>query len=122
MEIGDWIELRCKEGDVAGIGYALGRYWDICVKRAQCWRSVGKTFPGLVEGPDGVGDEEITSSHMSRKALLPRLGRSVLTLQSDDAEVRILWKLSLDWTGEVESAISVEPILPRSCKCTHCPQ
>ena len=121
-EIGSWIEQRCKEGDVASIGYGLGRYWDINMKRAQVWMQIRKRFPGLVDGHNReVEEQDINGAvgaepKMSKRALLPLLGRSSLSLQDEEAVLRISWKLDFDWTGEVESAVSVETALPSSCE------
>jgi hypothetical protein len=129
-EIGLWLEEQGKEGDMAAIGYGLSRYWDISVKRAQCWIKCQKEFPQLFslansDSPAQTNDEETSGiddsgpkqTKLPKRQLLPHLGRSSLVLQSEDAILRIIWKLQFDWTGDVESTVSVEAALPQSCEC-----
>ncbi|KAF2429208.1 hypothetical protein EJ08DRAFT_680164 [Tothia fuscella] len=47
-EVGEWFTAKAKEGDIAALGYALGRYWDISSTRAQCWSKCCKEFGSLV--------------------------------------------------------------------------
>jgi hypothetical protein len=129
-ETGTWLEKQCKAGDIAAVGYSLGRYWDISVKRAQCWIQCQKEFPHLSSSHGGedqaeINDEEVSAldasepkrtTKLSKRQLLPYLGQSSLVLQSEDAILRVSWKLQLDWTGEIESVVNAEATLPQSCK------
>jgi hypothetical protein len=117
-EMGEWVGERCKECDIAAIGYGLGRYWDICVKRAKCWIQCRKQFPNLVTSTDAANTDaeelQIAATKLSKREMLPYLGRSTITLQSADAIIRIFWKLQFDWTGDVESVVTAEAALPQS--------
>jgi hypothetical protein len=133
-EIGEWLNERCKECDLVAVGYSLGRYWDISVKRAQCWMQCQKEFPRLLSytAPDSqvegnekevsdVGIATLDSSAskqtvLSKQQLLPHLGRSILVLQKEDAVLRVSWRLQFVWTGDVESVVDGEAALPQSCK------
>lgn len=121
-EIDEWVKQRCKEGDIAAVGYGLGRYWDICVKRAQCWVQCQKKFPNLITSASTTTSdagglptaEDTSTTKLSKRELVPHLGRSTITLQSGDAIIRISWKLQFDWTGDVGSVIIAEAALPQS--------
>ncbi|KIW08103.1 uncharacterized protein PV09_01041 [Verruconis gallopava] len=122
-EIGTWIDQKCKEGDLAAVGYGLGRYWDVAVKRARCWMVCRKEFAKFVPGDSLVDDETVKSDEvdlgaehtkLSKKALLSTLGLSSLILQNEEVVLKIPWRLQFDWTGDVESIISAEASFPAS--------
>jgi hypothetical protein len=113
-EIGDWADKRCQERDIATLGYGLGRYWDISVKRAQCWIQIQKLFPALTSSTSLPEDQE--AANMSKKQLLLHLGRASLELKDAEVVLRIGWRLGFDWTGEVESAVAVETGVPGGCE------
>jgi hypothetical protein len=124
QEISLYLQKCADEGDINAIGYALGRYWDISVKRAQCWSRCSKEFRHLATLSEGVRDTAIEEEEVStleppvfRKAeLLPHLGRQFLVFQNEDVVLKVEWKLEFDWTGEVKSVISAKAALPQVCK------
>jgi hypothetical protein len=145
-EAGDWLDERAKEGDVSAIGYALGRYWDVSVIRAQCWIRCCKELGDLVTCANDAqiaeanaaakgkkrgnqarrGDADIdmvdaeggpaSEAQLSKRELHQHLGRQSLVLKSDEVILRISWKLQFDWTGEVESVVTAGAAFPKACK------
>jgi hypothetical protein len=123
-EIGPWLNDRAKEGDIVNIGYALGRYWEISVKRASCWVKVCRKYAHLVQDVNS----ETVKAGKKRKATLSdeqslsiadvqkHLGRNSLTFKDGYAELKVTWPLSMDWSGEVESRLSATAAFPIFCK------
>lgn len=123
-EIGPFLQKRANEGDINTIGYALARYWDINLKRAQCWSRCCKEFRHLLTLSKELHgrteeEEEVSSLRLpapSRRELLPHIGRQFLLFQTSSVVLRIEWKLDFDWTGEVESVVSAKAGLPKVCR------
>ncbi|KAE9978700.1 hypothetical protein EG328_001372 [Venturia inaequalis] len=120
VEAGPFLQKRAAEGDVNTIGYALARYWDISMKRAQCWSRCCKEFRHLLalskELQSTIEEEEVSTLDIakpSKRELLPHLGRQFLSFETKSVVLRIEWKLCFDWTGEVESIVSAKAALPR---------
>jgi hypothetical protein len=124
QEIGLHLQKRALEGDTSAIGYALGRYWDMSMKRAQCWSRCSKEFRHLVSisnEPQGtvVDEDEVSTLEplsFHKTELLPHLGRRFLLFKSSSVILRVGWDLDLDWTGEVESVVSAKAALPQVCR------
>ncbi|QDS75614.1 hypothetical protein FKW77_006589 [Venturia effusa] len=118
-EVGPFLERHANEGDINMIGYALARYWDVSVKRAQCWSRCCKEFRHLLalsRDLQSTGDEEEVSTlevaKASKRDLLPHFGRQALTFETHSVVLRIEWTLLFDWTGEVESMVGAKAALP----------
>jgi len=117
LDLGTWLDGKCEEGDVAAIGYGLGRYWDVATKRAQCWMQCQKEFPHLLPDQSGgdvsaAGDTSTnpsTATTFSKHELLPNLGRQALVLQSSDVIFQVSWKLQFDWTCNGGGQIFASP-------------
>jgi hypothetical protein len=145
-EVGDWLVARADEGDISAVGFALGRYWDVSMTRAQCWvrcckelgdlvtcatenhrsekanekKKRGKKARSQVDEDEEL--EEVINSpreplRLSKRELHAHLGRQELVLKNDDVVLRVSWNLQFDWTGEVESVVTANAACPQVCKC-----
>ncbi|KAI9700972.1 MAG: hypothetical protein M1820_006617 [Bogoriella megaspora] len=117
-ELGEWIRSAGKKGgptenDVGSVGWAMGRYWEMAVKRARCWGKCERAWPGLVVGgrEDGgeAGDarEDGVGGEVDVDVLKRYLGRRRLVLKSEEVEMEVGWGIGFDWTGEAESEVDV---------------
>lgn len=117
-----FLQKCANEGDINTIGHALARYWDISIKRAQCWSRCCKEFRHLLALSRELqpsAEEEVSTLEIARpskRELLPHFGRQFLSFETKSVVLRIEWKLDFDWTGEVESIVSAKAALPRVCK------
>lgn len=152
-ELGPWARERARAGvlgrDISTICWAMGRWVEVAVKRAEFWLSLqdelrdgdkrqqmverlrkrGKRKRGadeeVNEDNEDRGDElasEIPvskSNKSSRKQLLPLIGKQNMVIPIDSIELMFTWSITFDWTGEPSSAISASARLPESCK-SHC--
>ena len=50
-EVIDWLNGQAASGDLPTIGWACGRYWEVTLLRARCWKRCDQRFPGLVPAP-----------------------------------------------------------------------
>lgn len=123
-EVGPFLRNRATAGDINTIGYALARYWDISMKRAQCWSRCCREFRHLLalskELQSTIEEEEVSTLEVAKpgkRELLPHLGRRFLSFETKSVVLRVEWKLGFDWTGEVESIVSAKAALPRVCRC-----
>jgi hypothetical protein len=144
-EVGSWMEERAEEGDISVIGFALGRYWDVSVTRAQCWMRCCRELGHLVTCATDAqrsekekeqkkrgkktqrqidDDEEMLDTNevqtpaksLSKRELHTHLGRQELILENDNVILRISWHIQFDLTGEVESVISAKAAFPKACR------
>lgn len=153
-ELGTFVRARARSEsalrkDITVICWAMSRWIEVSIQRARLWCAVEQEL-GSPEArvkawqkrrkrrrQSVVNDDDATSSMdrenevnekqiWTRKQLFPHIGRTSMELSNDEVELRFEWRISFDWTGEVESAISGSARLPRTCKssfldCTyHC--
>lgn len=140
-ELGTFIRGRARdEGplgkDVTVICWAMSRWTEVSIKRAQFWCAVEQEFGtpearimsmqrkkkrkrrgSVIDNEESSAIEAEDKMKWTRKQLLPHFGRSSMELLSDEVELRFEWKISFDWTGEVESSIAAAARVPRHCKC-----
>ncbi|KAE8453641.1 hypothetical protein EG329_009152 [Mollisiaceae sp. DMI_Dod_QoI] len=139
-ELGTFIRGRARdEGplgrDITVICWAMSRWIEVSIKRAQFWCAVEQEFGtpearikslqrkkkrkrhgSVLENDESVaadGEDEHEKRKWTRKQLLPHFGRSSMELVNDEVELRFEWKISFDWTGEVESSIAAAARVPR---------
>ena len=48
QELGEWIRKRTASADIASIGWAIGRYWEVATTRAKCWTRCEAEFGDLL--------------------------------------------------------------------------
>ena len=47
-ELGDWFNKQASTGDLPTIGWACGRYWEVALLRARCWKRCHQRFRNLI--------------------------------------------------------------------------
>lgn len=141
-ELGTFIRRRARdEGplgkDITVICWAMSRWVEISIKRAQFWCAVEQEFGtpearimsfqrkkkrkrrGSIIGTDDdsvlEAQDEVEKSKWTRKQLLQHFGRGSMDISDDEVDLRFEWKISFDWTGEVESFITAAARMPTIC-------
>ncbi|KAH8598721.1 hypothetical protein B0O99DRAFT_24675 [Bisporella sp. PMI_857] len=138
-ELGKFIRQRCEEENILGqdigvVCWAMGRWVEASILRARFWCSIKNEFgtqeartrslqrkkkrkhAKLGESASADEDEQGNSPAWTKRQLLPHIGRSAMELIAPDVELRFEWKISFDWTGEIESLISANARVPENCK------
>ncbi|PVH83237.1 hypothetical protein DL98DRAFT_559055 [Cadophora sp. DSE1049] len=142
-ELGTFIRSRCRSDhplgkDITVVCWAMSRWIEVSIQRARFWCVVESDFGTLQARAksmqkkrkrkrQGLGQDDESSAAVdkesgeaeekqtwTRRQLLPNIGRTGLELANEHVELRFEWKISFDWTGEVESAISASARLPRT--------
>lgn len=133
QEIGSWLRSRADEGDAQGIGYGLGRYWDMNIKRAQAWARLADDYPNLspravgalrgsVVGLKGASQvknkkrRKADGGELDIETLKQYLGRETLVCSDGVCETRITWRLGFDLTSEIESKVDLRLVFARAGK------
>ena len=47
-ELGDWVSDQAASGDLPIIGWACGRYWELALLRARCWKRCYQRYRSLI--------------------------------------------------------------------------
>lgn len=142
-ELGTFIRDRARRDgplgkDVTTICWAMGRWIEVSIQRARFWCAVEQEFGSAQarskslaksrkkrKRQDSVIDDnnvdanevlEATKYTWTRRQLLPQIGRTNMELVNEQVEVRFEWKISFDWTGEVDSCIIAVARLPKDCE------
>jgi hypothetical protein len=132
--------------NISVICWAMGRWVEVSVLRARFWCTVESEFgtaearmktlqkiaqrrkrkrrqdTSIGEDEEATGrdgndeDEEARKDKWTRRQLLPHMGRTSMELSNDKVELRFEWKITFDWTGEVDSSISANSRIPTCCK------
>ena len=125
-ELGAFIRARLLSRDLGNACWAIDSYWNLVKKRAEYWRRCDTAFPHLIPGRTNKDTENfetessaVPQKGISRKVLYRHLGRDAMVLANEHVVLKISWKISFDWTGEVESTIGVVPAVPLVCKFDH---
>ncbi|MCJ1285576.1 hypothetical protein MMC26_004917 [Xylographa opegraphella] len=112
-ELGDWLNDQASSGDLPIIGWACGKYWEVALLRARCWKRCYQRFRGLIcatlesnsdeiyvgndtAGPtrkpsQGDGDEAYLDGSEDREDLQPNLGMSDSDVRSRLGQQSILF-------------------------------
>lgn len=143
-ELGTWMRDRATGKGVLGrdvnaICWAMGRWYELAVKRARFWLMLEaelgteegrrrnnerinnavkrkKTTAEAIDYDFDGGGVASGSSKRTRRQLLPYMGRQDFVLASAHVELRVEWVITFDWTGEAESVISASARVPLSCE------
>jgi len=145
-ELGTFMRQRASEEavlnrDIGVVCWAMGRWVEVSILRARFWCAIDHEFgtaeartkslqrkkkrklpKAVLEDDDTIPlegydeDEETRKQKWTRKQLLPHMGRTSLELATDEVELRFEWRITFDWTGEVDSAISAIVRLPSHCE------
>jgi len=116
-ELSTFLRKRAEEKDLSNACWAIESYWNIAQKRAQYWRRCETSFAHLLPGQTREDAENarplaVAKPKMSRKHLNRHLGRDSLVLQDSHVLLKLNWRIGFDWTGEVESEVTVETAFP----------
>lgn len=117
-ELGMYIRKMAEDQDLGNTCWAIDSYWELAKKRAQYWHRCETDFVHLIAGHAGEDTENgarttKTKQVMARKDLSRHLGRDTLVLQDKHVLLKLKWRIGFDWTGEAESAVTVEPAFPQ---------
>jgi hypothetical protein len=136
IELGTFIRARAKATgpvakDITNICCAMARWTEVSIQRARFWCQVEEEF-GTPEArakakrkkkkrkrkviEEEEEDDDDTRITWTRKHLIPNIGRTSMELTNKDVELRFEWKISFDYTGEVESTLSADARTPSQCK------
>jgi hypothetical protein len=138
-ELGLFIRERCRENatlckDIGVVCWAMGRWVEVSILRARLWCTITNEFGNaearakalqqikkrkrntILDEDDEDNEPSDDRKKVTRSQLLPFMGRSAVEIASEDVELRFEWKITFDWTGEVESTISASARIPNSCE------
>ena len=99
-ELGSWLQQSYQEMELAALGRAFGRYWEVARLRGKCWMSCKQDFEKLV-----------ANAPESNSPLL-YLGMQDIVFARSNVSLKITWRISLTDQGEVESHSSAYPRFP----------
>lgn len=95
-------------------------------KRKRRAREASESEIGIAEDLDGTDSlGSLDGMMISKKELLPHMGRSAMDLQvpylsgdhdTEGSEVRVSWGVQFDWAGVAKSKLDVEVGVPGKCK------
>lgn len=95
-------------------------------KRKRRVREASESEVGMAEDLDGADSlGSLDGMMISKKELLPHMGRSTMDLQvpylsgdhdTEMSEVRVTWGIQFDWAGVAKSKLGVEVGVPGKCK------
>jgi hypothetical protein len=114
-EIGPWLDARIADHDITALGYGLGRYYDIAIRRASCWAECHAAFPALVaDGKENTVPRLLQKQDISasQRQIRYYLDRDSVVLRDRNAILRVRWVIGFDWTGEVESRLDARARFP----------
>ncbi|KAF2500461.1 hypothetical protein BU16DRAFT_523234 [Lophium mytilinum] len=63
-ELGTWIRRKAREKDLGAVSWALGSYWDISIRRAECWQKCQR----LLNDVDKTGGKALPGERRGRPA------------------------------------------------------
>ncbi|KAF2396221.1 hypothetical protein EJ06DRAFT_585465 [Trichodelitschia bisporula] len=114
--ISPFLSARAKARDINVLVHALGRWWDISLRRAAVWSTITTNHPALVVPPSPPGPESDSNVRVFRdyaaRTLAPHLGQQRLVLARGAVQVAISWVLYCDWVGDVRSELDAEARVP----------
>ena len=99
-ELGSWLRKSREKMEVAALGRAFGRYWEVAKLRGKCWISCKQEYTHLV-----------ANSPESTSALL-YFGMQDFVFARSNVQLKVTWRISLSDQGEVESHSSAYPRFP----------
>ena len=140
-ELGDWFNDQVASGDLPIIGWACGRYWEVALLRARCWKRCSEQFRGLIPATFALNNSKIDvgidtakpkskyssadgdeidlnesedTEDMSDSGIRSKLGQQFILFSASGVSFLVTWLLKFDWTGEVESCISACASFPKA--------
>ena len=104
-ELGSWLVEHAAEQDIATLGYGIGAYHKLALKRARCWARCAAAFPALCAG--GIAHDA------GYRAFL---GRTFADFSDGDVLLRVWWRAGFDETGAAESKVYVDAVFLNAWK------
>lgn len=99
-ELGSWLREPREKTELAALGRAFGRYWEVAKLRGKCWISCKQNFNDLV-----------ANAPESDSPLL-YFGMQDIVFARSNVQLKVTWRISLSDHGEVESHSSAYPRFP----------
>ena len=103
-DLGSWLRGPREKMEVASLGRAFGRYWEVAKLRGKCWISCKEEFTDLV------------ANAPTSNSPLVYLGMQDLIFARSNVQLKLTWRISLSDQGEVESHSSAYPRFPAAWK------
>ena len=99
-ELGSWLRQSREKVELAALGKAFGRYWEVAKLRGKCWISCKQDFKDIVaNAPES--DNPVYY-----------LGMQDLVFARSNVQLKVHWGISVSDQGEVESHSSAYPRFP----------
>ena len=99
-ELGSWLRQSPEKVELAALGKAFGRYWEVAKLRGKCWISCKQDFKDIVANAPESNDP------------VYYLGMQDLVFARSNVQLKVHWGISLSDEGEVESHSSAYPRFP----------
>lgn len=99
-ELGSWLRQSLEKMELAALGRAFGRYWEVAKLRGKCWINCKQDFKNLV-----------ANAPESNNPLL-YLGMQDLVFARSNVQLKVTWRILISDQGEVESDSSAYPRFP----------
>ena len=99
-ELGSWLRQTREKVELAAIGKAFGRYWEVAKLRGKCWISCKQDFKDIVANAPESNNP------------VYYLGMQDLVFARSNVQLKVHWGISLSDQGEVESHSSAYPRFP----------
>lgn len=99
-ELGSWLRQSYEKMELATLGRAFGRYWEVAKLRGKCWIGCKQDFANLVANAPECNNP------------LLYLGMEDLVFARSNVQLKVTWRISLSDQGEVESHSSAYPRFP----------
>ena len=99
-ELGSWLRQPREEMELAALGRAFGRYWEVAALRGKCWISCKQDFKDIVANAPESNSPPFY------------LGIQDLVFARSNVQLKVHWGISLSEQGEVESHSSACPRFP----------
>ena len=99
-ELGSWLRQSHEKMELAVLGRAFGRYWEVANLRGECWISCKRDFKDLIANDPESDDPRF------------HLGLQDLIFARSNVQLKVHWGISLGDQGEAESHSSADPRFP----------
>ena len=99
-ELGSWLRHSREKIELAALGKAFGRYWEVAKLRGKCWIGCKQDFKDVVANAPNSDNP------------LFYLGMQDLVFARSNVQLKVHWGISLSDQGEVESHSSAYPRFP----------
>ncbi|OCL08743.1 hypothetical protein AOQ84DRAFT_354346 [Glonium stellatum] len=81
-ELGTWIREKALKKDVGAVCWALRSYWDVSVRRAECWTKCERAFDDLLQN----GDQDATHAKETAQIGKRKRAQARKDIEEQDSE------------------------------------